>query len=183
MYRIKVTIEGIAPLLYNRFTEKAQDDLDKRKTGGVMSQKQRIAEALEKVYRNADGLFLPSHAVKECIVNGASKASLKYGKKGLAPFLKALIFMEDQELSLGKKEPDGMDERIGRRPPRTGGACIIRRPMVNAGWKASFTLVVMDDRIPEEHIKEALGEGGLLVGLLDNRPEFGRFIIKEWRKV
>lgn len=184
MYRVKVSIQGVAPILFNRFSEEAQDALDKGKTGGVFSKARKERELEAKLYKNGEGqLYIPPHALKECLLQGATKGSLKYGKKGLAPFLKALIFVEEQALLLGKTMPDFIDERIGRRPPRTGGACVIRRPGVNAGWAVSFTLVVGDERIPEEHIKSALEEAGLLVGLLDGRPEFGRFVVTQWEKI
>ena len=41
MYQIDTTIEGVAPFLFNRFTEESKSDLDKGTTGGRKSTQQR----------------------------------------------------------------------------------------------------------------------------------------------
>lgn len=181
MYHITATIEGIAPLLFNRFTAEAQEKMDNKQTGGTRTVAQKKAEALTKVYRNGHGMFVPAANVKKALIQGAQKSSLKYGKKALWPFIEATVFFTEQELLLGKDEPDFVDERTGRIPPKTGARVVIRRPGVNTGWKLTFGLLVTDDRIAQDDIKKSLEEAGLLSGICDNRPEFGRFIVKEWK--
>src|SRR5207247_5303323 len=130
MYRISFRIKGIAPILFNAWTAEAKEALDKGSTGGKKSVETRIAEAYEKVYRNGDSLVLPAHNLEACLVQGARRAGLKRGRAGLANYLEATVFCEERALSFGVKEPDGIHEVMG---VRGGGACIIRRPVLNEG--------------------------------------------------
>ena len=179
MYRINGKIQGVAPLLFNRFTEEAQEGLKKAATGGRFTDEQRIAEAMEKVYRGEKGLYLPAWNFKRVMVEGCRKAGLKEGRASAAPFLEATVFADGQ-LWFGKDEPDFIHETWGRRPPKTGGACIVRRPALDVGWELPFGLTVVDDRRSDSQIRRAVEEGGLLCGLGSWRPEYGRFVVVEW---
>jgi hypothetical protein len=46
---------------------------------------------------------------------------------------------------------------------------------LNAGWKLNFNIMVMDDRLPQDHVLTALKEAGTITGIGSFRPEFGRF--------
>lgn len=178
MYRIEGKIEGLAPILFNRMLE---DEL--KSPGGAkarITQEARIKEANSRVYRTAAGwLYLPGWNFKQCLLQGCKKSGLKVGRSSLATYLAACVF-PDKELHFGREEPDFMHEHWGRKPPRTGGACIILRPALNAGWILTFGLNVMDDRRTPEEIRRSLDEAGLLVGIGGWRPEYGRFIVIEW---
>lgn len=182
MYRIKFRIKSLSPILFNAWTAAAKEKLDKGSTGGKMSVEQRIDEASEKVYRNAEGMFVPAGNLESCLVAGAKKAGLKRGRAGLAPYLEATVFIEERELSLGVTDPDGIHEVMGKRPARTGAAVIIRRPILNE-WSIGGTMAVLDDRMDPEQIQTALAEAGLMAGLGDWRPKYGRFEVSEFAVV
>jgi len=176
MYRIRFKITGIAPILFNAWTQGARDKLDAGSTGGKMSIEERVGEAHQKVYRNGDGLVLPAQNLESCLVTGARKGGLKRGRAGLAPYLEATVFCEERYLPFGVKEPDGIHEVMG---VRGGSACIIRRPIINK-WELAGVFLIADDRMDPGQIHSALGEAGLLVGLCDWRPKYGRFIVSEF---
>lgn len=179
-YRIRAEIEGVAPILFNRWTEEAQQGLRTNSTGGKFTDDQRQAEALTKVYRAADGqLVVPGWNLKRCILEGAKRAGLKEGRTSMVTFLAPTMFVEGDP-SFGVSEPDYIDERAGRRPPRTGGAVLIKRPALKAGWHLPFVLSVVDDRRNPDAIRTAASEAGLMVGLGDFRPEYGRFLVTAW---
>ncbi len=181
MYRIEGTITGLAPILFNRMLE---DELEppsgKATSKGRVTLKARMKEAHARVHRNENGIFLPGWNFKQCLLQGCKKSGLKVGRAGLASYLAACVF-PDKELYFGKDKPDFIHKHWGRRPPRTGGACIIRRPALNTGWELTFGLNVMDDRRTPGEIRRSLDEAGLLVGLGSWRPEYGRFLITEWK--
>lgn len=199
MYKIQGEIEGVAAILFNRFTEEAQAGLDSGSTGGKRSIDARKAEALEKLYRDEGGLYLPSACLKSCLLEGVKRGKLKEGKASAVPYIQATTFFTEQRLYFGKSYEEFLadyergelkagafgfvDERTGRRPPKTGGACIIRRPGLTEGWHLSFELLVTDDRRDAAQIRRALEEAGLLCGLLDGRPDFGRFIVRRFERV
>lgn len=183
MYKIQATIEGTAPLLLNAFSDAAKDILDGGKTGGKRTSEQKMAEVEDKVLKNKDGLFIPSYYIRAAMRDGSKMENMKLGKKGLAPYLEALVFVEPREIPLHKDTYDFVDARIGRRPPRTGGAVLIRRPGINTGWQLEIQVTIASDIVPEDSIREALQAAGLYCGLGDGRKMgFGKFQIIKWEK-
>ena len=178
MYRITGKIKGVAPLLFNRMLE---DELEPSnvKGKGRVPVKTRIEEAKRRIYRDEQGLYLPGWNFKQCLLEGCKRSGLKEGRRSLVSYLEASVF-PDRRLYFGKDDFDFLHEHWGRRPPRTGGACIIRRPALEEGWELSFGLNVIDDRRSPAEIRRSLDEGGLLVGLGSWRPEYGRFMVIEW---
>lgn len=182
MYAIRGSIQGTAPLLFGAMTQRSLDTLKgERGTGGRYTPSEQLAEVAERYYWDEQGMYLPAWNFKKCLMDGCVKAGLKEGRAGMMPFLKATVFV-DGELRFGKAEPDDVYEVVGKRPPRTGGACIIKYPMLQPGWEMPFALNVLDDRRREDDIRRSLEEAGVLVGLGAWRPEFGRFVVTEWKR-
>lgn len=180
MFTIQATLEGVAPILFNRWTENAEKSIRTGVTGGKVSETARAAEALEKVYRNDAGeLIVPGWNVKRCLLDGCKRAGIKEGRSSMVPFLFATVFVQGDP-SFGVTEPDYIDEKSGRRPPRTGGAALIQRPALKTGWRLPIVLNVVDDRRNPDAIRRSLEEAGVMVGLCDFRPEYGRFVVREW---
>ena len=179
MYRITGTIQGVAPLLFGAPTTKTIEDLRGSKGGGRFTEDERMLEALQRVHQDERGIFIPKWNFKKCLLEGCQRANLKEGRASMMPYLKATVFPED-DLLLGKRTPDDILEVMGKRPPRTGGACLIKYPSFKTGWQAHFVLTIVDDRRSVEHIRRALEEAGTLVGLGAWRPEYGRFVLTEW---
>jgi hypothetical protein len=180
MFKITGEIEFIADVLFHAFTADASDKLDRNQTGGKRSREQKEAEALTYLYKNESGeLIIPRANFKKALLDGCGKANLKEGKKSLIPFVQATCFV-DADLKLGKKSHDYIHMCSGRVPPRTGGRVVIRRPALRAGCKAKFSITCTDDRRNPDQIRQGLEEAGLLVGLADWRPEFGRFLVTAW---
>ncbi len=182
MYEIDVTIEGIAPILFNRFTEEQKKKMEERQTGGTRTVAKSEAEALTKVYRNGDGLYCPAANIKKTMLNGITKGNVKEGRGSARPYIEATVFVKPEAVPFHKQDPDFIHEATGRIPPKTGDRCVIRRPGLNTGWQLSFMLSVVDDRRSEDSIRRGLDEGGLLIGLCDGRPEYGRFIVTKFTR-
>lgn len=178
MYKITGMIQGVAPFLFNRMVDVTQ--LEGKATGGKFTTEQRVSQDELKVYKDNVGLYLPKWNLKKCLLLGVQKAGLKEGRAGMAPFIEATVFLDEDPHFVGKTDRDYLDERVGRIPPRTGAAAIIRRPALEAGWELPFSLTVVDDRRDADAIRRGLEEAGLLVGLGSFRPEHGRFIVTKW---
>ncbi len=187
MYHISGVLEGVAPKLFSRFTEEAKESLEKASSGGKFTKEQRVAEAEQLVHRNKDGyICLPAWNLKKCLMNGATAGGLKEGRKSLMPYIAATVFVEGELLfskngSGNLTQVDFMHECVGKRPPKTGGACMIRRPALDTGWQLPFRFIVVDDRRNPDQLRRALEEAGLLIGLGSWRPEYGRFIVRDWK--
>jgi len=181
MYRITGTIKGLAPILFNKLLDgELEPDQKQPSTRGHVTLESRIAKAYQKVHRNEHGIYMPSWNFKKCLLIGCRMSGLKFGRKGLEPFLAASVF-PDHEMPFGKDEPDFIHEWPGRIPPGPrGAAVIVRRPAFREGWELPFGLNVVDDRRTPGEIRRSLDEAGLLVGLGSWRPEYGRFVVTEW---
>ena len=179
MYKIRGIIEGVAPILFHGWTAEAKRKLDEGITGGKMSIRDKEEEAKGYVHRDGNGgVCLPFKCFKACLLEGARMARLKEtGRISIVPYLRATLFSASREFSFGREDVDYVDMDIVR---IKGAPAIRRRPALNAGWLIPFTLVVYDDRRNPDQIKKALESAGLIVGLLDHRPEYGRFMVKEW---
>lgn len=174
MRTYKVKIEGVAPLRMNKFTEDAKNTLQ----GGrkKKSKEDSIKEAYERTYTNAKGEYIvPAKAIKACILNGAKKVPLGKGKAKTDS--KAVIFIEG-DMILQHSEPTIIEEVV-RIPPKTG-ALAVKYFVVFPKWHGEFTVLVTDDRFPEQVLSESIKEAGMYAGLLDGRPDFGRFVMTEF---
>lgn len=174
MYQIATTIEGVSPIRFNRIVT--------LKSGlGKPTEDEEYETAKQRVYRNSNGLYLPSDNLKRSMRQGAFRAGLKVGRTGFEPYLRAAVFIEPSDLEFGKNEPDFMFPTYVRIPPGRRGALVFKvRPCLNPGWQLSPLLHVLDDHIEPEKLRIALETAGLFIGVCDGRPECGRFIVKKW---
>jgi hypothetical protein len=185
MYRIDAAIQGVAPFLFNRMVD--PDALDRPSGGsGRRTADDKETEATGKVYRDEKGLYWPSWNLKKCLLVGVKMAGLKEGRGSLVPYVEGTVFIEREprfENADGtpKLEADFMHKVVGKIPPKTGAAAIIRRPALETGWVLRFALNVVDDRRDERALRRALDEAGLLAGMGSWRPEHGRFIVTDWQ--
>jgi hypothetical protein len=183
MKTVKAGIEGIAPILFNRFTEKAQQNLEKGSQGKPATKQGRIDEAYEKVYRNGGPeIGVPTLHIKKCILEGCRMAKIKLGRSSAVAYIRAVVFPQSDFMPLHKPsgevytKPDGIHECVGNIPPGPKGKkAIIRRPYCSPGWKGEFVLDIFDERVSPDMVKASLEEAGVLCGLCDHRPEYGRF--------
>jgi hypothetical protein len=182
MKTVQIEIEGIAPILFNRFTEEAQAKLEKGSQGKPATTQGRIDEAYTKVYRNGGPeIGVPTVNIKKCLLLGCKSAKIKLGRASAVPYMKAVLFPTEEFAVIrdaqGKAytEPDGIHSCTGRIPPVKGSIAVIRRPYCVSGWLMPFGLQIFDDRVPPDMVQEALIEAGVMVGLCDHRPDFGRF--------
>lgn len=182
MYRINGVIQGVAPLLFNKMDIEELEPSEGAGRGRVTTES-RIEEAKRRIYKNEKGVYLPGWNFKQCLLEGSKRSGLKVGRGSLMPYLQASVFPDRELYFIGKTEADEIHTTWGRRPPRTGGATIVRRPMLYEGWQLAFGLNVMDDRRSPGEIRRSLEEAGLLVGLGSWRPEYGRFVIIDWQEV
>jgi hypothetical protein len=208
MYTIDVVLEGIAPFLANGWSTQALIDLDNGKTGGKPTPAQRHQEACEHLRWfdhngqpavpdipwapprrepvgevNAvrlSGVRPPRGALKLAIVRACALGNLKEGRYSLGTYLDATLFV-DEEAAFEETEVY-MDARWGRRPAKTGSACIIRRPALPPGWRLPVTITVTDNGRHPDRVREAVAAAGVYVGIGSGRPDQGRFEIRYWQE-
>ena len=170
--KYKVKIEGVSPLLMNKFTENKETSTRKKKVYVDTE------EAERKVYRTSEGkLFLPSTHFKSSMIKAGTDFVMT-GRKTYKEYIKSGLFIEETEIVLDQQEYE-----IFACPVVIQRARVMSwRPMFKK-WSCSFTMDIVDDMMNSETVKEILETAGKYKAVGDFRPEYGRFLVKEFKKV
>ena len=121
--------------------------------------------------------IIPSELIEASIINGAKAEKL--GK-----LFKSSVFVNGHSLMEydGPKSPDKLWEDENFRlvvGVKIGQARIMRtRPKFNK-WKCITEVSFIDESVQEEMIDRAIIKAGILVGIGDWRPKFGRFSVEK----
>ena len=122
------------------------------------------------------GAYIPSDNIERCIQLGAQKSRI--GKD-----VAAAVFCSESAIKLQYDGPKDMRKLydagnfILRKGVAVQKSRLIRiRPMFPTGWKLQFQLEFDDNIINAKNLLKAVSDAGMLIGLGDRRPKFGRFI-------
>lgn len=184
--RVMVRIEGVAPLLMHSPDHMHPDDPLQREMKGLNAKRTNKTDAdirriyeldfLQGLYCNEHGPYLPDTMLEGALVDGAKKRRL-----GLK--MKSGAFVGDVVNPLlydGPRDPAGLYANasfVDTRSVVVGGKRIFRtRPRFNS-WACEFLLHVNTSVISLADVEKALRDAGLLCGVGDFRPKFGRFAV------
>jgi hypothetical protein len=184
--RIEVTIQGISPLLMNRFTEENEIKVTNGMSSVQLGDKGTPREQADrKAYKDKKGnLYIPGQNIYAALISAGrfhkvGKSKVTTQKTSLIP---AGIFILDTVIPLGTKqyEIDSRSVVI----PSTGGRIMCHRPRLDE-WAAKFNLDIDTEMFNEKFVRQIVDDAGKKVGIGDFRPErkgvFGRFVVKEWK--
>jgi hypothetical protein len=177
--KIKVTIEGTTPILFNRFRDTAIEGKSKKRTGAMAE-----AEIEDKLYQDENGkTLLPATYIRNSIVEASKQFKIVgKGKSTYSKLVASTIQIEPFmiELKAGNYEVF----RISAVNPMTKGRMMTERPRYTK-WEASFEIILNDSAVPVSVINEILEQAGKYVGIGDWRPEkkgmFGKFMITSFK--
>src|SRR6266487_3517735 len=97
MITVNVKIEGLTPLLVNRFHEEAAAEA----TSGSHSRKERLGpeeDARQRLYINGDVPFFPAENIRQSMIGAASRH--KIGRRAATTDIAASIYILPFELPL-----------------------------------------------------------------------------------
>lgn len=184
--RISVTIEGVTPLLCNKFTDEAQQKATSGNTISTVGDRgtpREIAEA--KIYTDIDGdACIPQPNILRCVIDAgkyfkAGKSKVTTQKSSLIP---SCLDIEGVSFKITHKEPWTIDTRPVR-IPATGGRILCHRACFN-DWRLSFEVTLDTTVLSVKLLREILDKAGRAVGLGDFRPDckgpFGKFCVVVW---
>lgn len=182
-------LKGIAPILQGRHPtpeeeEKIKEMENKR---GTVKKRPLTDEEQYKMhqYRLGNGkgkYYQPSDMIEAAMVKAATSYRIPgEGKKSYKDLFKAGILVSPPEI-VHKNQKFYADKRWGTNP-NTGGAIWVVRPRCDE-WELSFNIEVLQwERIPDETVLEVLQYAGQYVGIGCWRPKFGRFLVKDWKRI
>jgi len=176
MKKFKVKIRGVAPLLQHRFPETEEDKPQRRKVG-VLDWSKEVEEAL---YKKSDGtVYEPSTHIEGAMIKAASNFQIPgRGKKTYKDLFKSAVFVEPLEIPL---EPQKYT--VDRRPVVMPGGRIVRSRPKFENWGLTFDVIVTEEELRAETVKNILIYAGNYIGIGDFRPKFGRFEVVEFKDV
>jgi hypothetical protein len=188
----QVTIEGVTPLLMNRFTEEAEIAVPGGAADGTrpaFSGKKGAPreQATPKRYydRDTGALYLPGTMIFAAIIE-AGKFH-KVGRKQLttrdSSLIPAGVTVEDLVCPLGTAEWEVDSRSVVN--PSTKGRIMCHRPRLD-NWRTSFTLDIDTTVFDPRLIRQVVDDAGKKVGIGDYRPQrkgpFGKFTVIEWKE-
>jgi len=95
---------------------------------------------------------------------------------------KGTVFvLTDSIISNGKKkvEPEKDVTAVNTKY----GLVLQTRPRFEEGWKATFDLMIAQDWLTIDALKDGIAQAGQCHGLGSHRPDFGRYIVKSIKKI
>ena len=173
-YRVSVTVEGVAPILFHAWNVESVESKSKAKKG---SAEKKSDDVESYVYRNDKGnISIPGEYLKGAIVGAAKfRQDPRSPRKSAADLFKAAIVSLTPLADLGTKDWDYLDRR---RVVIQRNAITRSRPAMREGWKATFVLQVnLPEYVDQAMLNETIQQAGKLIGLADFRPSFGRFSV------
>lgn len=187
MAEIALTIEGITPLLCNKFTDAAAMAATSGTRASAVGDKGTPREQAEtKLYVGQDGKFvIPQPNVLRCIIDAgtffkAGKGKVTTQKSSIIP---ACVAINVVEIPIQHKDPWEVDTRAVR-IPSTGGRILCHRPSFH-DWRLSFDIELDEEIMDCKFLRSIVDAAGKRIGLGDFRPAckgpFGRFVVTSWK--
>lgn len=173
-YTAEISVEGIAPLLFHRWSVEAVEAKGKAAKGSAAK---KTDDTESYVYRNAKSeISIPGEYFRMALVGAAKyQQDPRSPRKSAMDLFKAGVAVLDELCSLGTKDWDYLDRR---RVMIQRNGITRTRPAMAKGWKATMRLQVLTPEYINPHLLNAtLATTGRLIGVGDFRPTYGRFQI------
>jgi len=173
-YRVAMQLTGTSDLLFHRWNS---DAVEAKAKAAKNSAAKKTDDIESYVYRNDAGeLCMPGEYVRQAIIMAAKfRQDPRSPRKSAMDLYKAGVVSLTNMAGLGKTTWDYTDTR---RVVVQRSGVNRTRPALKVGWKAEFEfLVLTPEYIAPMDLHAVLTQAGVLVGLADFRPTFGRFAI------
>lgn len=192
---VKITIEGMSPLMVNHFEEKSLRQISEdyiNKTNKKVSTKEKKANTAEEdfeasLYKMPSSTAkkpkygVPTAGIKKCAVTAAKR--FIEGAKGTV--MEGAFFVLEDESGLNEiickkgPEPDQRMVRVGNFGNKKPA---LRTRAIFKEWEITFTVQYRPDIISPEMLVNLFENAGFSVGLCEYRPEktgnLGMFRVK-----
>jgi len=180
MKEIKIKIEGVSPLLVNRFLDSQIVDKIKKRTG-----EQKGIPPKDKLYEVNGKPYLPARYFEACLIEAAKQFKIAgKGKSTYSKYIGATVHIEPEALMLSPNQWEPYT--IAAVNPNTRGRMLVTRPRFNE-WGTEMTVTCEEDSISTDTIQRIMEYAGRFVGVGDWRPEkkgkFGKFRLVSVKEV
>lgn len=182
----KVTIEGVSPLLINRFGEDSEVT-ETIKRSGKKDYGTPREQAEKTAYKDDDGtIWIPSVWLKGAITTISSDYKVPGSRKSLKSIIGGTILPVEEKCyfqpSLKIK-----DIEVDSRPVVIQRARVMRHRARIEKWRLSIDFFLDESLLDEKTFNQLICESGKRAGIGDYRPQkggpFGRFVLVEFKKI
>jgi hypothetical protein len=184
-YRVEVEMTGSSDLLFKRWSNEDVAEKAAAKKGSKAKKTDNLEAA---VWRNEEGLLcMPTEYLRMSTINSAKyhqdprssrKSAMDLFKAGLIS-MTDLCVIETEKKPLGTMEWDYEDKR---RVQVQRNGVTRTRPAMHKGWKSRHIfMITVPEYIGPEFLHEVMNRAGILVGVGDFRPSFGRFNVTSFK--
>lgn len=180
MQKFIVGIEGITPYMQHRMDDQKLEEWEKNRKLIIERDdvsKEDQARAEFHAYTDKEGFYLPTEQIKGSLIGAGTMLKSKVGnaKKSMKNVVAGMFFIEEEKLRLPKEYVIDKRSAVNR---NVKARVITIRPKWEK-WKVEFTLLVDNDTITQNTIREIIENAGNFVGIGSFRPtnsgSFGRF--------
>ena len=187
MKQITITIEGVTPLIVNRFADEAQLAATSGSSANHKVSRTPQEDARSRLYVDDQGRSaMPQPNIFRCIIDAGK--FFKFGKSKVTTFktslIPACVSVEGILFLIESKQGWAVDQRPIRNPS-TGGRLLRYRPIFH-DWCITFPLALDEEMMSESFLREIVDAAGKRIGLGDFRPDckgpFGKFVVTQWRR-
>ncbi len=171
-YRASVTINGHADILFHRWNNEAVAEKAASAKGSAAKKSDNVESY---VWRDEEGnICLPGEYLRGSVVMAAKfHQDPRSPRKSAMDLFKAGVVSLTDLASLGAKEWDYLDRR---RVVVQRSGITRERPAMRKGWQATIQLMITTpEYINADFLQQVIARAGLLVGVGDFRPTYGRF--------
>lgn len=185
----KVSIKGVRPLLFHRFTTDTIP-LERKERTGVAG---NDPEEWKKTYSATPDrqLYLDPSYIFACIREGSKYT--KQGKGSIQPKVVSTLQVIDDKILLDRFIPKSIDQLTDDssqpvyldirsvKNPNSKGRNVRYRVAVSSEWKTEFNILWENTMVSREQMKSICNDAGQLTGLADGRSiGFGRFQVMDF---
>lgn len=179
-YAIDISIAGVKTYFFSR---PDMDNWEKRESSAPGSRARHEPDFESMVWRCDDAtLAFPATQIQVALMAAGrySPDPSKTGRRSAGPFIAEAFTVAEEHVSFGVKDWDDIDIRIakyanGRFGPR-------RRPVLEPGWRATFSLqILVPELIRPGDVLVLVNKAGMVKGIGDNTKfGYGRFTVERF---
>ena len=175
---VKLTIRGTAPLVLERFSNKARDQMRETQEAGAKgkSKKQREPKDFEAAFKAAQyvakegWLGINANAFRAAMLSACRVAGMVMSRTKLTIAVIPDGF-DDDGIGLTKITKGQPKQHVQPLPNATGVMDLRSRPMWAEGWEAKVTVSYDSEQIDAQSVVNLLSRAGAQVGIGAGRPD------------
>ena len=181
-FSAKIRLQGTQDILFHRWND---EDVQAKAEAKKGSEEKKRDNPEAYIYRNDEGyICIPGRYIVRSVVEAGRNFQDPRSKKKMAKDLVQAAVMSDEILSpiLEKGKPVEQWDYDDRQRVCIMRSAITRtRPAFKKGWEVDFTLIsLVPELVTPDFLRKLVDNAGLLIGLGDFRPTYGRFRVVHW---